>query len=75
MVKRFSAFLSTNNVLCLKKLVSHFTLMFVNTKGRIDTHIPVDLQMDYIVCVCKKHIQHMFSNKKKTQILSKRQDH
>ena len=30
-----------------------FYSMFVNKKGRIDTDIPCDLQMEYIVCVCK----------------------
>ncbi|CAC5417451.1 unnamed protein product [Mytilus coruscus] len=50
--------------------------MFVNTQGKIDSHIPADLQMEYIVKLTKKHIKHMFSNKssqnisKKTRALS-----
>ncbi|CAC5377462.1 unnamed protein product [Mytilus coruscus] len=50
--------------------------MFVNTQGKIDSHIPADLQMEYIVKLTKKYIKHVFSNKssqnisKKTRALS-----
>jgi hypothetical protein len=37
--------------------------MFVNTKGSHCSHIPADLQMEYLVKLIKKHIKHMFSNK------------
>ncbi|CAG2238830.1 unnamed protein product [Mytilus edulis] len=37
--------------------------LFVNTKGKIDRHIPCDLQMEYIVKSVKRNIKHMFSNK------------
>ncbi|XP_071153480.1 uncharacterized protein [Mytilus edulis] len=37
--------------------------LFVNTKGKIDSHIPCDLQMEYIVKSVKRNIKHMFSNK------------
>ena len=33
-----------------------FYSMFVNKKGRIDTNLPCNLQMEYIVHVCKKHM-------------------
>ena len=46
-----------------------FYSMFVNTKGKIDTNIPCDLQMEYIVNVSKKHIKHMLSNKSKSNIM------
>ena len=42
--------------------------MVVNTKGHIDSHIPVDLQMEHIVRSMKKHIKHMFSNKTEENI-------
>ncbi|CAC5403385.1 unnamed protein product [Mytilus coruscus] len=37
--------------------------LFVNTKGKMDSHIPCDLQMEYIVKSVKRNIKHMFSNK------------
>ncbi len=40
-----------------------FYAMFVNTKGRVDSHIPVDLQMEFLVKNYKKTIKHMQSNK------------
>ena len=45
-----------------------FYSLFVNTKGRIDSNIPCDLQMEYLVRVCKKHIKHMHSNKTEENI-------
>ena len=48
-----------------------FYSMFVNTKGQIDSNIPCDLQMEYIVRVCKKHIKHMYSNKSEENIKRK----
>ena len=36
---------------------------FVNTKGRPDSFVPADQQMEWIVRQNKKHIKHMFSNK------------
>jgi myosin-crossreactive antigen len=43
--------------------------MFVNTQGRSDTHIPADLQMEYLVkLIKKKNIRHMFSNKTEDNI-------
>jgi len=38
-----------------------FKGLFVNTKGRYDTNIATDLQMEYIVKEVKKHIKHMHS--------------
>lgn len=54
----------------LSKSEAHlvFYSMFVNTKGQLNTHIPADLQMEYIVRVIKKHIKHMFSNKTERNI-------
>jgi len=51
------------------KLVFHS--MFVNTRGRIDTHIPADLQMEFIVRTYKKYIKHMLSNKTESNIQRK----
>lgn len=60
--------------LCLlseKEAHCMFYCMFVNTKGRLDSHIPVDLQMEFIVRVCKKNIKHMHSNKTEGNIQRK----
>ena len=54
-----------------KKATETLYSMFVNTKGKLDTHIPADLQMEYIVKLTKKHIKHMFSNKTSTNISQK----
>ena len=45
--------------------------MFVNTKGNVDSHIPADLQMEYLVKIIKKHIKHMYSNKSEQNITNK----
>ena len=37
--------------------------MFVNTKGKLDSFIPCDLMMEFVVRATKKHIKHMHSNK------------
>ncbi len=41
---------------------------FVNTKGKVDTHVPADQQMEWIVKLMKKHIKHMYSNKTESNI-------
>jgi hypothetical protein len=45
-----------------------FYFMFVNTNGKIDGNIPVDLQMEFLVRLYKKHIKHMLSNKREMNI-------
>lgn len=45
-----------------------FYSMFVNTQGRIDSHIAADMQMEFIVRTYKKHIKHMLSNKTESNI-------
>ena len=45
-----------------------FYSMFVNTTGKIDGNIPADLQMEFVVCLYKKHIKHMLSNKREVNI-------
>ena len=42
--------------------------MFVNTKGKIDSFIPCDLMMEFVVRTMKKHIKHMYSNKTERNI-------
>ncbi|XP_070581644.1 uncharacterized protein [Ptychodera flava] len=42
--------------------------LFVNTKGHIDSFIPADRQMEYIVTLVKKNMKHMCSNKTETNI-------
>ena len=44
---------------------------FVNTKGRPDSNVPADLQMEWVVKQNKQHIKHMFSNKSADTILAK----
>ena len=44
---------------------------FVNTKGKVDSHVPADHQMEWLVKMNKQHIKHMFSNKKETTIEKK----
>ena len=59
----------------LRMLVQQYSLMplrqacqvlyacFVNTKGKFDSHVPADLQMEWIIKEEKKQIKHMYSNK------------
>jgi hypothetical protein len=48
-----------------------FYSMFVNTRGKVDSHIPADLQMEFIVRSYKKYIKHMISNKTEANIARK----
>ena len=41
---------------------------FVNTKGKVDSHVPADQQMEWLVKLMKKHIKHMYSNKTEINI-------
>ena len=50
-------------VLSEKEASEEFYGMFVNTRGKPDSHIPCDLQMEYVVKEVKTNIKHMFSNK------------
>ena len=45
-----------------------FYRMHVNTRGRVDSHIAVDMQMEFVVRSIKRHIKHMFSNKTEKNI-------
>lgn len=45
-----------------------FYSMFVNSSGRVDGYIPVDLQMEFLIRLYKKHIKHMISNKRDDNI-------
>lgn len=51
-----------------KEAAEVVTGMFVNTKGKADSYIPADLQMEYMVKTIKKHIKHMYSNKSEANI-------
>ena len=44
---------------------------FVNTKGKPESNVPADLQMEWVVKQNKAHIKHMFSNKSMDNIFSK----
>jgi hypothetical protein len=44
-----------------EEAILEFQGLFVNTRGSYDSHIPTDLQMEYIVKEVKKHIKHMNS--------------
>ncbi|XP_033729813.1 uncharacterized protein LOC117319009 [Pecten maximus] len=68
---------------CHRFLVQHLVLMserestkvihslFVNTTGSPHSHIPADLQMEYLVKDIKKHMKHMFSNKTMSNIATR----
>lgn len=45
--------------------------LFVNTKGKFDTSIGADLQMEYVVRLVKGHLRSVSSNKSE-KTLSKR---
>ena len=45
-----------------------FYSMFVNTKGDVDSFVPCDLMMEFMVRAVKKHIKHMHSNKTESNI-------
>lgn len=49
-----------------------FHSMFVNTHGRINSHIPSDMKMETIVSEQKKHIKHMYSNKLDDEVIRKK---
>ena len=44
---------------------------FVNTKGKPDSHVPADQQMEWLVKLMKKHIKHMYSQKTENNISNK----
>ena len=44
---------------------------FVNTRGKADSHVPADQQMEWIVKANKKHVKHMYSNKREEFIQKK----
>ena len=54
-----------------KEAAEEFYGLFVNTKGRLDSHIPCDLQMEYIVKLVKKHLKHMFSNQTEKNVTAR----
>ena len=54
-----------------KEASEEFYGLFVNTKGRLDSHIPCDLQMEYIVKLVKKHLKHMFSNQTEANVTAR----
>lgn len=45
--------------------------LFMNTKGGLDTHIPCDLRMEFLVKRIKRNIKNMFSNKTEKNITSR----
>ena len=51
------------SLLPLQEACNVLQACFVNTKGKPDSHIPADQQMEWIVRNSKKHIKHMHSNK------------
>ena len=46
-----------------------FHSLFVNTNGKPNGHVPVDMIMEYIVNTEKRHIKHMGSNKTENNII------
>lgn len=57
----------------LTEQVAHQTFHagFVNTKGKSDTNIPADQQMEAVIKKSKRHIRHMCSNKNMDSITAK----
>ena len=51
------------SLLPLQEACQTFHMCFVNTKGKVDSHVPADLQNEWIVKEQKKHLKHMYSNK------------
>jgi hypothetical protein len=56
-------------VLSQKQAYECFFNQFVNYRGSIDSHIPVDLAMEYLVKDYKRLIKHMFSSKTAKNII------
>ena len=56
------------SLLIERKAHEEFYDLFVNTKSQYNTHIPVDLRMEFHVKEVKKHIKHMTSNKTHSNI-------
>ena len=51
------------SLLSQKQAAQALQACFVNTRGRANTHVPADQQMEWLVKQNKKHIKHLFSNK------------
>ena len=45
--------------------------LFVNTKGHVDSNIPVDLCMEHQVRTIKRHLRHMTSNKNEKTVMKR----
>lgn len=58
-------------VLSEKEAHEQFYGMFVNTQGRVDSHVACDDRMEWAVHAVKKHIKHMFSNKSEKNIATR----
>lgn len=54
--------------LSVKEANEEFYGLFVNTKGKVDSHVPVDERMEWVVGLVKSHIKHMHSNKTEKNI-------
>ena len=55
-----------------KKAHESFYGLFVNTHGKIDSHVPADLRMEFLVRQCKGLLRSMGSNKRKVASVRKR---
>ncbi|XP_070532786.1 uncharacterized protein [Ptychodera flava] len=55
-------------ILSEREALEEFYGLFVNTKGKIDSFIPADRQMEYIIKLVKSNIKHMYSNKTESNI-------
>lgn len=56
------------SLLPVQKAFQTLKACFVNTRGKADTHIPADQQMEWVVGVNKKYIKNMYSNKDQSLI-------
>ncbi len=61
------------HILPEKEAYQVFYGLFVNTRGKLDSHIPCDLAMEWLVRVTKRHIKHIMSNKTEKNIERKTQ--
>ncbi|XP_045208850.2 uncharacterized protein LOC123560755 [Mercenaria mercenaria] len=59
------------SVMGLREACMVFQACFVNTKGKVDSHVPADLVQEWNVKESKLHIKHMFSNKNDKNIVNK----
>ena len=51
------------SLLPMREAYEVFNACFVNTKGRSESYVPADQQMEWVVRINKRHLKHMYSQR------------